>query len=354
MTGYRNRLQGTCAGIVACLIACASASGATAQQRPLSINDWLQAERSNANMQRAVEQYERARFGTATPPQPQYRQPQYQQPQYQQPQYPQQAQAPAAAPQQPVQQQQMPQQPMQQPAQNPPQPLYPNQQPYANQAQPGGQLPQGQTGQNTYQVPPDALEKIDREVQQSTPIHITERGFYAGGSLGWSTTVSTAFEATNGGAITEPEMSLLAFRAEGFAGYKYASGISFEMSGSYNYADFDTSDGYTSVFSFMPVAKKEFDFGQKFMPYVSGGLGLGILTVDELTQSTTTSDLSDSGLVVTYQIGAGVMFPLDDTSAVDFGYRYFGTTDADLTLGGTEYTGEFSSHTWSVGYNTKL
>lgn len=329
---------------------CMTGALAHAQQRPLSINDWLQAERGNANMQRAVEQYERARFGTAAPAQPQYTQPQYQQPVY-----PQQAQAPAAAPQQPVQQQPIQNQPaMPQPAQSQPQPLYPNQQPYANQAQPGGQLPQGQAGQNTYQVPPNALEKIDRGVQQSTPIHTTERGFYAGGSLGWSTTVSTAFEATNGGAITEPEMSLLAFRAEGFAGYKYASGISFEMSGSYNYADFDTSDGYTSVFSFMPVAKKEFDLGQKFMPYVSGGLGLGILTVDELTQSTTTSDLSDSGLVVTYQLGAGVMFPLDDRSAVDFGYRYFGTTDADLTLGGAEYTGEFSSHTWSVGYNTKL
>jgi len=350
MTGYRNRFQNTAAGVIVSALAISAVPDANAQQRPLSINDWLQAERSNANMQRAVEQYERARFGTVTPPQPQYRMPQYQQPQY-----PQQAQAPAAAPQQPVQQQPMPQQPtMQQPAQSQPQPLYPNQQPYANQAQPGSQLPQGQAGQNTYQVPPDALEKIDREYNPANPDGSFPSKFYLTGHLGWPFMMDANVDAsTDDNSL---DMSMLAFRAGGGVGYKFGNGFSAELEGSYQFAEQDgSSDAVISVWALMPMARLEFNSGySNLSPYITGGLGLAKFQADDLEQFFTGEKASDSGLAMAYQFGAGATYPLSGKTSLDFGYRYFGTTDADLELLSTEYSANMTSHTLLLGVNHQL
>ncbi len=356
MTSNRNRLTGICIGLaVATLAACA----ASAQQRPMSINEWLQAERGNANMERAIREYERARFGTPS------RQPQ-QPPAYQQPYYPpQQAQTPQAAPAQPVQpqpltpnqqqpqpyqgqqpvypQQQQPVYPQQQ------QPQYQNQQPYPYQAQPGGQLPQRPSQPNTYQAPPDALEKIDREIQKVTPAKSTERGYYVAGHLGWTAAAETNFESST--ATTSPSTSLLAFQAEGAGGYKFANGISFELAGNYNYAEFDDTDGYASVFAVMPNAKMEFDIGQPVLPYVMGGAGFGFLNAEDPATGITGSD---SGLTFAYQLGFGAMYPINLQTSLDFGYRYFGTSEADLDLNGTEYTTDYGSHSLMLGIRHQL
>lgn len=321
-----NRLTLACGALIAGVLL---QTDADAQQRPLSINAWLQAERANANMQRAVEQYERARFGSATAPQPQYRQPQQA---YSQQAYSQQAQAPQAAPQQPVQP------PAQQPT-----PLHPDAQP-----------PQPQSGQNTNQVPPDALEKIDKTYgKNATAVAFTpSTGYFVAGSIGWSPVADTTLET--GATASEPGSSFFAFQGTGAVGYKPANGISYDVAASYNYADFDDIDGYTSVFGVMPNARMEFDMGQKFMPYVTGGLGLGILSVEDFTDSTITTAVSDSGFVVAYQLGAGVMYPVAHGTALDFGYKFLGTTEADLKLDGTEYTADFASHTFLFGVRHQL
>lgn len=335
--------------------------GAHAQQRPplrpMSISEWLQAESNNANMQRAREEYERARFGTASP-QPQYQQPQ---PTYQQPYYPEQAQipqsAPQAAPQTPVQPQ--PLSPGQAPAYQQPQyqqqyqpqyqPQYQQPQPYPYQAQPGGQLPQQPSQPNTYQAPPNAVSKIERDMQEITPASSTDRGYYIAGHLGWSVAADAKFEsATNS---TEPATSLFAFQGEGAYGYKFANGISFELAGNYNYAEFDDTDGYASVFGVMPNAKVEFDIGHAVQPYVTGGLGFGLLNAEDPSATVTGSD---SGLVLAYQLGFGAMYPVNLQTSLDFGYRYFGTSEADLDLNGTDYTADYGSHTLMLGLRHQL
>ena len=301
MTTDRKSYLNLPAGIAAAGLVAGIAGHALAQQRPMSINEWLQAESGNVNMQRAIQEYERAQHGTATQPpayqaqqyrQPQYQQPQYQQPQYQAPQYQapqyqapqqtyqqqpyypqQQAQtpqtapqgAPHAAPQQPVQQQ---------PIQQQPQPLTPG------QTQPQGQLPKQPNQQNTYQVPPDALEKIDREAQKVTPAAFSNRGYYLGGHFGWTIGSATTFD--DAASSFEPEASLFAFQMEGAAGYKFNSGLSMELAGSYNYTEFDDSEGYASVFAIMPNAKMEFDIGHPVLPYVTGGVGVGVVNAEDI------------------------------------------------------------------------
>ena len=54
-------------------------------------------------------------------------------------------------------------------------------------------------------------------------------------------------------------------------------------------------------------------------PYA--GAGLGIATVDnDVSGGGTRFDSSDEG--ITYQIGAGLQFPVSDRGTIDFGYRY--------------------------------
>ena len=367
-----NRI--TTAGV---LIAVATVAGAPAEAqqrphpRPMSINEWLQAERNNANMQRAVEEYERARYGTATPQQAYRPQAAYQPPSYGQPPQPayrtyapEQAQAPTGAPQaapaQPVapqpltsneppgyQQPQYPQQQYRQPQYS--QQQYQQPQPYPYQAQAGGQIPQQPNQPDTYQVPPNAVSKIERDMQEITPTSSTDRGYYVAGHLGWSTAADAKFESAT--SSVEPATSLFAFQAEGAMGYKFANGISFELAGNYNYAEFDDTDGYASVFAVMPNAKVEFDIGQPVHPYVTGGVGFGILNAEDPSATVTGSD---SGLALAYQLGFGAMYPINLQTSLDFGYRYFGTSEADLDLNGTAYTADYGSHTLMLGLRHQL
>lgn len=360
-----NRI--TTAGV---LIAAATVAGAPAeaqqrpQTRPMSINEWLQAERNNANMQRAVEEYERARYGTATPQQAYRPQPAYQPPSYGQPPQPtyrtyapEQAQAPTGAPQaapaQPVAPQ--PLTPNEPPGYH--QPRYPQQQvqpqspPYPYQAQPGGQLPQYSNQQNTYQVPPNALEKIDKEYRgNGASTGAMDSGFFIGGNIGWSPYVVTTF--TTGSTTSEPEMSLLAYQVSGNVGYKMDNGVSFDLAALYNYADIDSRDGYTSVLAVIPSAKYEFDVNTRLKPYITGGIGPGILTAEDITSSY--PDNSDSGFIMAAQIGAGLMMPLSDKTSLDFGYKILGTSDAELDLNGRAFTGSFVSHSLLFGFRHQL
>lgn len=324
------------AGIVAAGLVAGIAGNALAQQRPISINQWLQAESGNVNMQRAIQEYERAQFGTATQP-PAYQAPQYQAHQYQAPQY--QAQAPQAAPQQPVQR--LPQYQ---------QPVFPQQQqPYAYQAQASRQIAQQQNRQNTNQPARNNLEKIDRDAEQDSIAAFANRGFYVGGHFGWSFSSDTAFDDPV--SNIEPEASAFGFQMEGAAGYKMNSAFSLELSGSYNYTGFDETSGYASVFAIMPNARYEVATNQRIAPYISGGLGLGVLTAEDPSSTVTGSS---SGLAVAWQFGIGAMYPVDLQTSLDFGYRYFATADVELDFNGEEYDASYGSHTFMVGIRRQI
>ncbi|MGJ3261158.1 MAG: outer membrane protein [Rhodospirillales bacterium] len=362
MTSNRNRLTGICIGLA---VATLAASAATAQQRPMSINEWLQAERGNANMERAVREYERARFGTAS------QQPQ-QPPAYQQPYYPpQQAQTPQAAPAQPVQPQPLiPNQPQQYQ-----QPVYPQQQyqqppqPYPYQAQPNGGLPQHSNQPNTYQAPPNALEKIDKEYKnRSVGYSSTATGYYVSAHLGWSFVGGSTYDF--GAVEVDADMSMLSFQASSALGYKLGNGLSLEFAGTYQRSTVDeltleipiaglsesTDDvnGSVSILAMMANAKYELPFGQNISPYVLGGIGPGMHFINDVQETGDSVSIDDSGLVFAYQFGAGVMVPLNSRTSLDIGYRYFGTTGADMEVSGVEFEADFSNHSLMLGLTHQL
>lgn len=72
---------------------------------------------------------------------------------------------------------------------------------------------------------------------------------------------------------------------------------------------------------------KDFDLGNGFMPYIGGGIGIGIANV-ELTHPFLALDDTATGLAG--QLGAGIRFALTDRLTADAGYRFKGIVDATV------------------------
>lgn len=300
---------------------------ALSQQRPLSISDWLKAEQNNANMQRAVEEYERAQFNSVPQQQQRYQQPAS-------PQRQQQAQTPS------------PQAPRQWTTPG-------NQQPQPDPL-PGGELPQRGAEQNTYQVPDNALDTIDKQYSETNQQNSSaSSGYYVSANIGWPIVPDQDVES--GSTEGTADYSFLALHTSGAAGKKFRNGLNIEILGSFQIAQDDerVSDGYISVASLLANAKMEFPINQPFTPYASAGIGPALLALD-LESSTSSSTVDDSAFVFAYQLGFGALYPLSDRTSMDFGYRYFGTTDADISSSGGTFSTTYSSHSLMVGIKHQL
>lgn len=315
---------------------------ALSQQRPLSISDWLKAERSNANMQRAVEEYERAQFNSVPPQQQQYQQ-------QASPQRQQQAQTPS------------PQAPQQW---TPPNDLPPQPAPL-----PGGELPQRGAEPNTYQVPDNALGKIDRQIDETNRQYaIGSQGYYVSASLGWAVSAESNYEIDSGNI--NAEASFLSFRAASSLGFQLKDGFAFELAGSYQNFDVDDvsgtstgsnftvvnneGEGSVSMYSLMANIKKEFNIEQPFAPYIMSGIGLGLHKANDVQGSGASNAVDGLGYALVYQFGAGIIYPVSDRTSLDLGYRYFGTSDTDIESNGVDFTADFSSHSLMVGVKHQL
>lgn len=315
---------------------------ASSQQRPLSISDWLKAEQNNANMQRAVEEYERAQFNSVPPQQQRYQQPAN-------PQLQQQAQTPnPQAPRQwspPAGQQQEPD------------PL------------PGGEIPQRGTEPNTYKVPENALEKIDKQYGEASPQNSNaSSGYYVSASLGWGVSAESNYDISSGNF--NAEASFLSFRATSSLGYQLKDGFALEIGGSYQRFDVDDvsgtstgsnltvvnneGEGSVSMYSLTANIKKEFNIQQPFTPYIMSGVGLGLHKAKDVQGSGATTSVDGLGFALVYQFGAGIMYPVSKQTSLDLGYRYFGTSDTDIESNGVDYTADYSSHSLMVGIKHQL
>lgn len=314
------------AGFVA-IAACASVSwDASAQQPPPSIDAWLRSERTNENLQNSFDDYDRAKFGNWVAPRRQPAQPYNQAPAqnyYQQPARtypPEQAQAPAG---------------------QPPQWMPPTDSPMPSQGQPDTRY---QT--NTRQLPPDALERLVREYGNDGNNQASR--FYLNWHVGWPIIGDANFDSTS--SDRNVDTSMLAFRTGGGAGYWFGKNFSGELEGAFQVAEFDgSSDATISVWSLIPQVRYEMSNTMALKPYVVGGLGLALVNAEDVDFLSTTSTGSDSGFALAYQIGGGLVYQFSQKNAVDFGYRYFGTTDADLKLVGTDYATNTHNHTLMVG-----
>jgi opacity protein-like surface antigen len=80
-------------------------------------------------------------------------------------------------------------------------------------------------------------------------------------------------------------------------------------------------------------------------PYVGGGIGIASLSIDDVDVDGIHYYDSDDEAVFAYQLGAGVAFDMSRNLALDIGYRFFGTSEADFANSSLEY----QSHTVMLG-----
>lgn len=135
------------------------------------------------------------------------------------------------------------------------------------------------------------------------------------------------------------------FAVGGVFGYKLKQGVRFE--GEYTYrragadggcvsgvgcasASGDTIDGHADAHAIMANVFYEPKFG-KWLPYVGGGLGIGVVGYEaDGTIAGISVEADDSDAVFAYQAGAGIGYELTENHLVSLGYRYWATTDPEL------------------------
>ena len=109
--------------------------------------------------------------------------------------------------------------------------------------------------------------------------------------------------------------------------------------------------GDVSAFGLIANGWYDIDTGTRWVPYVGGGLGAAwvesgfglkgtVTDLDELAadpdnpeDAVTTHDGSigrGNDWVFAYQVGAGIGYRIDDRAVVQFGYRFFGTSEGDF------------------------
>lgn len=286
-------------GFVAIMGTLATSPPAWAQQ-PLSINEWLQAERGNKNLERAFHAYEQAKAGPIIE---------------------------------------------------------------TTQTQ-GGVLPQ-QTytpDTSTAQVPAFDEQRINGFAASGDK---RRSGIYVVGHIGNAFVMDSDYEAD--GTTLTATMEPLGLYGSGAVGLDWDSGFSTEVALSYQSADLEDLaltglDGFSgfsvnltgvegsmSALSLMGNGKLEFGSKKRLSPYVMGGVGFSRIAINDVTVSGGTGSLEDEDFVFAYQVGAGIMIPLSERTSVDLGYRYFGTSEADMSDGTDDFTADFSSHSILVG-----
>lgn len=104
-------------------------------------------------------------------------------------------------------------------------------------------------------------------------------------------------------------------------------------------------DGAFSMLAFMANVDYDFKNESRWVPYVGGGLGLAIISLDTELAINGRSLVDDSDTVLAFQVGAGLgyEFPLEEgrSITVSLDWRYFGTQTPTFT--GAVTGGEFDA-----------
>src|SRR5690606_38170546 len=110
----------------------------------------------------------------------------------------------------------------------------------------------------------------------------------------------------------------------------------------------------TSLLGFMANAAYDFQTPYAITPFVFGGLGLGIVSLNNI-HGTGGGSYDSSDTVFAMQAGAGVSTDLSPNLALEASYRYFETTDPELTdSNGAPFTYEYMSHMFMMGMRYKF
>ncbi len=100
--------------------------------------------------------------------------------------------------------------------------------------------------------------------------------------------------------------------------------------------------GDVSAFGLIANGWYDIDTGTRWVPYVGGGLGAAwvefgvglkgtVTDPDDSSEETFDGSINRSNdWVFAYQVGAGIGYRIDDAAVVQFGYRFFGTSEGNF------------------------
>ena len=108
-------------------------------------------------------------------------------------------------------------------------------------------------------------------------------------------------------------------------------------------------DGNVTALSFMANGIYQFRNKSGLTPYLLGGVGVSSISANDV-ELAGIKIVDDDDLVFAYQLGAGLNIALDERTSLEFGYRYFATSDPSFTdAAGDEFDSEYSSHNFLLG-----
>ena len=140
------------------------------------------------------------------------------------------------------------------------------------------------------------------------------------------------------------------FRAE--VEGNYSSNEVDQLRGTANGVDFSSStlaNNDVSAFSVMGNLAYDFQPQGPFVPYVSGGLGIGFVSWNNVKVNNQ-KIADDKDWIYSTQLGGGLAFPLDDVMTLDFSYKYIETQEPELgDARGVPFVSNYSSHNFLFG-----
>jgi len=116
--------------------------------------------------------------------------------------------------------------------------------------------------------------------------------------------------------------------------YRAELAIGYQSNDMDNIVGITISDVEISLLSYMANGYMDFKMDGEVSPYLMGGVGF--TTITGKSGSASTDDT-----VIAYQVGAGVSMEASENVAIDLGYRYFATGEADGLI--DEWTASFAS-----------
>lgn len=182
-----------------------------------------------------------------------------------------------------------------------------------------------------------------------------DSGFYLGGNAGVGIAGDASFDdGTNTNSVeTNPGFAFLFL-----GGYQFDSNwrAELEFGGRFNEVDSisgsgSTSpfDGNTRVFSVMADAIYGIPTGTRFTPYIGAGLGVAFYNANGIA-TTLGTEVDDNDTVLAYQGIAGVEYDLTSNLKAALDYRYFRTTEPQLTsVALSDVDAEYENHTITLG-----
>ena len=112
--------------------------------------------------------------------------------------------------------------------------------------------------------------------------------------------------------------------------------------------------GNVTVLSFMANVTYEFPNQYQVTPYALGGMGFARYSAASVAAAGSSTVKSDDW-VIGYQLGAGLLYPLNDKWALDVSYRHFATTQPELkNAAGLAFKTDVSHHNFLMGARFKL